>query len=99
MGTDEEALMRIIIARSEIDMVEIKQAFFDKFQKSLAKMIKVSLVLSILPPTRKRRIHLSFCTGRCRRRLQAHSCCACGRALSVHPPFLASLPLPDSVRL
>lgn len=39
-GTDDETLIRIIVARSEIDMVEIKQAFFDKFNKSLSKMIK-----------------------------------------------------------
>jgi len=39
-GTDDETLVRIIVARSEIDMVEIKEAFFDKFNKSLAKMIE-----------------------------------------------------------
>ena len=76
MGTDDETLIRIVVARrsvcylleyvptrsdfsvnsiitlllyfsvliaySEIDMVEIKAAFFDKFNKSLAKMIKAS---------------------------------------------------------
>lgn len=40
MGTDDEALIRIVVARSEIDMVEIKEKFFDKYNKSLAKMIK-----------------------------------------------------------
>lgn len=39
-GTDDETLIRIVVARSEIDMVEIKERFFDKYNKSLAKMIK-----------------------------------------------------------
>ena len=37
-----QTLVRVVVARSEIDMVEIKAAFFDKFNKSLGKMIKVS---------------------------------------------------------
>lgn len=40
MGTDDETLIRVIVARSEIDMVEIKEAFFAKYRKSLAHMIK-----------------------------------------------------------
>jgi annexin A7/11 len=40
MGTDDEALIRIVVARSEIDMVEIKRAYFDKYNKSLKKMIQ-----------------------------------------------------------
>eukprot|EP01147_Barroeca_monosierra_P000594 gene594-3908_t len=40
MGTDDDSLIRIVVSRSEVDMVEIKEAFFDKYHKSLAKMIK-----------------------------------------------------------
>merc|ERR1712146_545763 len=40
LGTDGDTLVRIIVSRSEIDMVEIKNAFFDTYRKSLAKMIK-----------------------------------------------------------
>eukprot|EP00054_Salpingoeca_dolichothecata_P005332 m.34174 g.34174 ORF g.34174 m.34174 type:complete len:58 (+) comp15408_c0_seq2:158-331(+) len=31
---------RILVARAEIDLVEIKQAFFTKYNKSLQKMIE-----------------------------------------------------------
>lgn len=40
MGTDDELLIRIIISRAERDMVEIKQAYFDLYGKSLAHDIK-----------------------------------------------------------
>lgn len=40
LGTDGDTLVRIIVGRSEVDMVEIKQHFFDTYRKSLAKMIK-----------------------------------------------------------
>ncbi|EGD79818.1 annexin A7 [Salpingoeca rosetta] len=39
-GTDDETLVRIVVSRSEVDMVEIKERFFDTYNKSLAKMIK-----------------------------------------------------------
>lgn len=39
-GTDDDGLIRIIVSRSEIDMIEIKEAFFNLYNKSLAKMIK-----------------------------------------------------------
>ncbi len=41
VGTDDEELTRLVVSRSEVDLVEIKEAFFNKFNKSLAKMIKV----------------------------------------------------------
>ncbi len=41
MGTDDETLIRIVVTRSEIDMVEIKEAFFVAHKKTLAKMITV----------------------------------------------------------
>jgi len=39
MGTDETTLIRVVIARSEIDLEDIKDRFFDMYNKSLKKMI------------------------------------------------------------
>jgi hypothetical protein len=39
-GTDDDTLIRIAISRSEVDMVQIKEHFFNTYHKSLAKMIK-----------------------------------------------------------
>jgi len=39
-GTDDTTLIRVVVSRCEIDMEHIKKAFFDKYSKSLAKMIK-----------------------------------------------------------
>jgi len=39
-GTDDSTLIRIVIARSEIDLVEIKDRFFDMYNKSLKRMIE-----------------------------------------------------------
>ena len=39
-GTDDQTLIRVIVARSEVDLEDIKERFFDKYSKSLAKMIK-----------------------------------------------------------
>ena len=40
-GTDEHTLTRIMVSRSEIDMVQIKQKFHEKYGKTLASFIKV----------------------------------------------------------
>eukprot|EP00911_Craspedida_sp_UC1_P002264 UC1_evm5s1718 len=40
LGTDGDTLVRLVVSRSEIDMVQIKDAFFDAYKKSLAKMIR-----------------------------------------------------------
>eukprot|EP00344_Euplotes_crassus_P000699 CAMPEP_0196996750 /NCGR_PEP_ID=MMETSP1380-20130617/2548_1 /TAXON_ID=5936 /ORGANISM="Euplotes crassus, Strain CT5" /LENGTH=315 /DNA_ID=CAMNT_0042412805 /DNA_START=47 /DNA_END=994 /DNA_ORIENTATION=+ len=39
-GTDDRTLIRIVVSRCEVDMVEIKEAFQKKYGKSLAKFIE-----------------------------------------------------------
>jgi len=41
LGTDDQALVRIIISRSECDMVQIKNSFEQQFQGRLADWIRV----------------------------------------------------------
>jgi annexin A7/11 len=39
-GTADRALVRLVVSRSEIDMVEIKERFLEMYNKTLAKMIR-----------------------------------------------------------
>ena len=43
LGTDDETLIRIVVTRSEKDMGEIKEIFFQQYGQSLEDFISVSL--------------------------------------------------------
>lgn len=39
-GTDDDTLVRVLVSRCEVDMVEIKKAFLERYHKTLYKMIE-----------------------------------------------------------
>jgi hypothetical protein len=46
MGTDDRTLIRIIVTRAEVDMVQIKQEFQTQFGKTLDGFIRVSCLFT-----------------------------------------------------
>ena len=48
LGTDDNSLIRVVVSRAEIDMVQIKQAFLRDYGKTLASFISVSVVVAAL---------------------------------------------------
>jgi Annexin len=42
LGTDDDAMVRIVVSRCECDMVQIKQSFEQQFKGRLGDWIKVS---------------------------------------------------------
>jgi hypothetical protein len=45
LGTKDKALIRIMVTRCEVDMVDIKNAFQNKYGKTLESFISVSCVV------------------------------------------------------
>ena len=41
LGTDDHTLIRVIVSRCEVDMVQIKKKFYQKYHQSLGSFIKV----------------------------------------------------------
>lgn len=53
-GTKDKALIRIMVSRSEVDMLDIRQAYMRNYGKSLYTHISVSLnyhlIITVLVP-------------------------------------------------
>lgn len=41
LGTNDRMLVRVMVSRCEVDMVQIKKVFYQKYHKTLGSFIKV----------------------------------------------------------
>ena len=41
LGTNDRVLVRVMVSRCEVDMVQIKKVFYQKYHKTLGSFIKV----------------------------------------------------------
>ena len=41
LGTNDRVLVRVMVSRCEVDMVQIKKTFYQKYHKTLGSFIKV----------------------------------------------------------
>ena len=70
-GTDERTLTRVMVTRSEIDMVQIKQRFQEHYGKTLASFIKVKYLCRCLV--------LQDCSNQISRgQVEINGLCGCG---------------------
>ena len=43
LGTNDRVLVRVMVSRCEVDMVQIKKIFYQKYHKTLGSFIKVGV--------------------------------------------------------
>lgn len=63
MGTDDNTLIRVMVSRCEVDMLEIRCEFKKMYGKSLHSFIKVSVMQSGSLMETGFESHLSKCVG------------------------------------
>jgi len=60
LGTNDTALIRLMISRSEIDLVQVKEVFKAKYKKTLYSFIKVSIACFFLVLALAQTVNLDF---------------------------------------
>ena len=79
LGTDDSTLIRVIVTRSEIDLLDIRDAFAKDYGKALGQFIAVSLTFAIL-------INTGLLSGGGEKRGKKNRC--------FFPPLFSPLPSP-----